>query len=176
MTQVLLDAGASVVAVSPGDGTALNIAAVATKLAAVQRLLTHSSSQHLPVADLIRSALAAKRSTTAEPAAQQHTFQAIMSAAMRRDSVAVRQYIKNSPTEDAAALCEFMMDGWMVDAERIEQVDLEKAGVQHLIVGAAGLMSQLGQATAAEGAQEGTSTGAGIGSGTLKRPRPGSAE
>lgn len=162
---------------APQEGTALNIAAVAGKLAAVQTLLAHSSLQHLPVADLIRSALAAKRSTAAEPEARQDTFAAIMSAAMRRDSVAVRQYIKDGPTEDAAALCEFMMDGWMVDAEKVGQIDRERAGVQHLIVGAAGLMSQLGQATAAEGAQASDTggTGAGMNSGTLKRPRPDSA-
>lgn len=68
------------------------------------------------------------------------------------------------------------MDGWMVDAERVRQIDREKAGVQHLIVGAAGLMSQAGRTAAAEGAQDGTSTSAGMRGGTLKPPRPGAAE
>lgn len=151
--QVLLDAGASVTACSRHHGTALNIAATHGELAAVKALLAHSSSAQLPVTDLVKTAVVALNSRAelrgvpadSVPTVKKAVFNALMSAAKKRDSTAVCQYIHDNMDGDAAAMCEFMMNGWEAEAERCAHFDQEKAALQHLIVGAAGLMSELYQ-------------------------------
>lgn len=141
--QVLLDAGASVTASSPQHGTELNIAAIHGQLSAVEAMLDHSSYKQLPVADLMTSAFAARHSEqlpTVEPAIKQAVFKTLLAEANSRDKAAVRQYNQDNLDPVAAALCEFMMDGWAAEAERVAHQDREAAAVQHLIVGAAGFM------------------------------------